>query len=402
MKQPLIGGWGVNPLNFDETRYTLLQGGDNYTNVKESVYECIPTGGKISRLFVNLNAAIAAGSTVTFTLMVNGIAQALTCTIAAGTSSAYDIDHSVDVVAGDLVCLRYTFTGTPGTVYARWATQFEGTNAGESILLWCGTLDSGATVFGGWCGTRSRDIAGQMFPPVPTNGTFKKMYASLSADPGASPDAYKFDLLIDAIAGNNTFSIVANNTTGNSGAATDVVTAGQKITLSVTPVSTPSVSPYCAMGIVFVSSIDGESIHFLNDTDSPSTSVEQYDMLLGLDTYWGSTESNKARMSLLTCVIKKLYVKMQTSPGAGKKYTVSINKNDGSASGLTVEVADTNTSGNDTIHSYIPVDGDTATFKCVPSGTPTVTRIGCGFVAYNPTSVYAPMPSVIPGMALMN
>jgi hypothetical protein len=67
----------------------------------------------VSNLRFNLSTAIAANSSVTYTLNLNGTDTALTCTIAASTSTCSDLTHSFAIVPGDLLALKISSLPRP-------------------------------------------------------------------------------------------------------------------------------------------------------------------------------------------------------------------------------------------------------------------------------------------------
>jgi len=85
------------------TANTLAQNGGNI----------IPIAGTFDRLFVGLKAN-AAGVGESFTVYLNGVAQAITTLIAAGNASNNDITHSFHCSAGDFVGLSFD-TASDGT-----------------------------------------------------------------------------------------------------------------------------------------------------------------------------------------------------------------------------------------------------------------------------------------------
>lgn len=381
MKQVIVGG-KHNALFGAATEYNCLMGGISWNATESNVYQVVPTGGTISKLYVELSGDVAADASVTFTLMVAGEATVLTCTVVAGASTASDLVHSVDVVAGDTVSLRCTYTGTPGSLKARWTTIFEGTTAGESICL----LNTSAALYAVYSVIQghSVDVGGgesAFQVPMPTVGSFRKLYVQLSADPGTAPDAYSFTLIVDGVSSALTTTIVADNTDGNDTEHTVDVTAGQLVNIEVTPVDTPTVVPIVAIGMVFVSDTDGESLIIGGDNSETSGSgTTQYNQLLHAGAGWYTGESS--RYSLIqVCTIRKLYVSLVTAPGGEQTQTVSI-RIGGADSGLTVTITGEETTGNDVVHTASPTAGQTGGIKIVPSATAAATYCHIGLVCY--------------------
>ncbi len=74
----------------------------------------VPYAGRFSNLRVIRNATPGAGTSVTYTLRVNGVNSALTCTMGNGPTTASDLVNSVAVAAGDSVEIIGTISGAPG------------------------------------------------------------------------------------------------------------------------------------------------------------------------------------------------------------------------------------------------------------------------------------------------
>ena len=76
----------------------------------------------IDYLYVIATAAPGAGETFTYTLMVNGVASALTCQIAgAAAVPANDLVNAVQVNAGDDLCIRIVTSLNAAITYHHWS-----------------------------------------------------------------------------------------------------------------------------------------------------------------------------------------------------------------------------------------------------------------------------------------
>ena len=82
-----------------------------------------PVGITVSNLYVHTIGNIAAASTVTFTLMVDGVSKALTCTIAESTADCNDNVNSVSINQGQMISWAETSTGAPGTLSLYWSVK---------------------------------------------------------------------------------------------------------------------------------------------------------------------------------------------------------------------------------------------------------------------------------------
>ncbi|GAJ25110.1 unnamed protein product, partial [marine sediment metagenome] len=79
--------------------------------------------------------------------------------------------------------------------------------------------------------------------------------------------------------------------------------------------------------------------------------------------------------------VKKLFVYLNGSPGAGKSYTFIGRKNNVNTA-LVVVIADGATSGNDVAHDIDYNDHDYWTLIATPAGNPTAREAHWGFVSH--------------------
>ncbi len=78
---------------------------------------------RLSNLYVALSGApglAASGKSYTFTLRVNGVDTALTCTVLETATTAEDAVNIVELAAGDLVSMEITPANAPNVVRAGW------------------------------------------------------------------------------------------------------------------------------------------------------------------------------------------------------------------------------------------------------------------------------------------
>jgi hypothetical protein len=87
-----------------------------------------------------------------------------------------------------------------------------------------------------------------------------------------------------------------------------------------------------------------------------------------------ATQSNATTYIPFNCTMSNFYVYLTTSPGEGKNYTFTVQKN-GINQGLTVTITDTATSAADLINSVTFSSGDILTITSVPVGTPNFTEV---------------------------
>lgn len=392
--QVIVGG-GPDEIAASSTEYSVLMGSGDFNATRNLIEQCMPTAGVISQLYIRMSAAPAAGTAI-FTLMKNAAAQALTVTITAGgATTGSDLTHAVSFVAGDTVSLRYVTSGASGTPKVAWSTTWSPTIANESIfLMQMGTTIANATygIPQGSLGLGSAATADQN-GVMPTAGTFSKLYVNLSADPGVAPDAYAFTLRKNGADQALTTTIVANDTAGHDTVNTVSFVAGDLINIKIDPAATtPTVAPKAAIGMVFTPTISGESV-MMGGTASvaPSLVATNWNTISGANASgafsgWSATESDRYQLTQKT-VISKLYVKLKTAPGAGTSFTFNV-REAGGATGLTVPISDTATTGSDLTHTYTSANGAVTDMESVPVGPPvSPVSLHWGLVSSVPATV---------------
>jgi len=386
MEQVIFGGV-KNPLDDFFTEYNTLFGGATWDSTEGLEGFIVSTPGKIKNLRVKLDGAPGAGTSYTFTLMVNGVPSLLTCIIQNLETSKADMVNEIAVVAGNKVDLQCVPAGTPTVRNAIWTTMFEGTNAKESIIggstyntslsnaadryLQIMTANSGVTI-------PENDLR----QVCPTSGKLKNFYVETRISPGIAPDAYRFTLRINGVNTAVVATVTAPATTGNSGANEVVVAAGNILTILVEPVDTPANSPEAVWGMTFEADIDGESIAMAGSWRDLDTALTEYNHLQTdfADT-WTNVEADRYNLGQVT-TLKKLHIKLSAFPGAGLSYTFNV-RVAGGAGNLTVIVTGAATdTGSDLISTDVIANDNYLGLQCVPAGPPAVADAYWGVVGY--------------------
>lgn len=101
-----------------------------------------------------------------------------------------------------------------------------------------------------------------------------------------------------------------------------------------------------------------------------STSENYYASLMGTSINWDSFEIRHRGVVSTSGKIKNLRVKLDGAPGADKSYDFTLMLN-GAPTALTLEIADTDTSGANTVNEIDVVAGDTISLLCDPTSSPT-------------------------------
>lgn len=398
MKQVIIGGYSA-AVSTSDTLYSRLAGAEDWIATEAQREQLVSTSGKLKNLRVKLDGVPGTGTYV-FTVRLNGAPTALTCEVAADGTLASDTTHEVTVSAGDRVCLECNPSDAPAPDNARavlWTTMFEGDTAKESLLF--GGADNTINPGGVEYNQVAPSGAGVWGPAevsmrqvIPTAGKIKNLYVKLSADPGDSPEAYRFTLRLDTGAGLGdtalTCTITADDTTGNDTANEVTVAAGDIVTLQCEPLNNPIEAPYATWGMTFLADTDGESIILAGTNDDPSGSTTEFSRLTGGygSFYWTTTESSRLQLGQ-ACILKNLYVQLENAPGDGNSFTFTVRipdpgdtRKDGNLT-VTITGAAT-TTGNDTAHTDIISDDDELSFESDPTSSPSSGDVYWGLVCY--------------------
>lgn len=402
MSQVIIGGY-ADALNSGATEYNSPNCGYVWAAGTYAWTQVISTPGKIKNLYVELSAApgIGVGDGYRFTLMRNGVATILTCTVTQPATSASDLVNEVDVVAGDYITFRSEPLNTPSaTPNAQWSMYFTGSTAGESNMLGGASGANSGTFYAGVMQGVASSYATESdaYGLVPTNGTIKNLYIVLDVSPGVNPDGYRFTLRKGGVSTALTATVTAPATTASNLVNTVAVVAGEDIDMMIEPVNGPATSPvYGSFGMTFAPTIDGESIFVAGSSDALNTGVTEYNAVdiaypPSLPA-WTNTEANVQQLAQ-SCTLKKLYVELSASPGVGTSYTFSMRQNSASPAGtLSVQIAGVATTGNDLVNSNTIANGDNIDLRCVPAGPPVARDAFWGVVCYI-TPPVPPTPAI--------
>lgn len=372
LKQLWSGGY---PAHFysDETFYTRVDHTSWVYMTTESprTQSQIATPGTIGELKVYSTENAYSGSQ-SFTLMKNGVATSLTCTISAGENFASDVTHSVTVAAGDKVSLKTT----PVSGYSFddvgifWTLVFTSDDAYSSNIM--GSGYPGYTNTTTYCGISATDyITGGNTPAIhlsimPTSGTISDFYVTQS---GASGLGKTWTYTLYKASSTNTgitVSIAGSSATSGSDTAHSYdVSAGDRIYIRVTPTSTPT-ARYFSWGIKFTADNAGESVILGSSQNIPQSST-RYSHDIGKSSAYTSTTNCSTAYSARFCTgytLSDLYVgstEIGTSAGTHAWATLVCDTQDTSLNvalpNLTVYTADTTDS------FAIPTDGSILNLK---------------------------------------
>jgi len=378
MKQALCGGY-----NGDATGancFAPVHGGVSWTSVEINSSGIVTTAGTISKLRVHLSNAPADAATRTFTLYVNSNPTALTVTFGAADTTKQDLAHSVNVAVGDVVVLKHTLTAAPTACSTiRWGMLFTGTTAKQSLILGSlGFIPQGTTryspaQFAG--GANSLEPGQKVY--APTSFTFKNMYIKMGAAPGGAETA-SFTLRKNGAPTGITLTITGAATTGN---VTADVAAVQGDAFDIQSIASAGCTNnfFAAFGLAIEATIDGESVVMSHYSSGPATGATNWVKNFTATGFWDATETNSYQLTL-DQTMKKLYVILDGSPGAGNSYTFTLR--DAGNTLLSVIIQNAETSKADNVNSVDVHNDDDLTFQCVPAGPPTARNAWWSMVEY--------------------
>lgn len=353
------------------------------SSLTASQQQPLPHAITLDRLRVNVLTAPGAGNNIVFTVLKNGSATGLTCTISDTATSAQDLTHSVSFAAGDSITIQMNRSASataPGKIW--WSGRQDATN----LFAIIGGINGTATGFLGIAGTITTSAtSGDAGLIVPCSGTVKNLYVHASGTLG------NFTVYKNGVA--------QTLTTGSMGSA-DVndtthsftVAAGDRILIRNTGTGREA-----SWSVSFDPDTDGYSfIGQIDNNHNNSASATTYYQLQGDgDGAWDGTETN-VLLKLQACTILGIYAQTSASPGVSPKaftFTARLNQADTSAA-VTINAASSapndGTSGGEASTTGLSIsvaDDDNVNMKCVPASTPTALH------AY--TSILIQVPSDI-------
>lgn len=373
LKQLWSGGY---PAHFysDETFYSRVDHTSwvyqTTDNIRSQSY--VSTSGTIGELKVYSSQNAYSGSQ-SFTLMKNGVATSLTCSISAGENFASDVVNSVTVTAGDKVSLKTT----PVSGYSFddvgifWTLVFTSDDAYSSNIMG-GHGYPGSTSTTTYCGISAADFTTGTNSPatyysiMPTSGTISDFYVEQS---GVSGSGKTWTYTLYKASSTNTgitVSIAGSSATSGSDTAHSYdVSAGDRIYMRVTPTSTPT-ARYFSWGLKFTADNSGESVILGSSQNVPQSST-RYAHDIGKSFSYTSTTNCSIAYSARFCTgytLSDLYVgstNIGTDAGTHAWATLVCDTED---TALNVALPNLTVYTADTTDSFaIPADGSILNLK---------------------------------------
>lgn len=288
------------------------------------------TAGTLSNLYVYAPNALSAGQSYAVTVMVNGSATGLTCTVDSTGLFAFDNAHTVSVVDGDYVQYRVVPTGTPvaqanGMKFglAHTATATDGSGGMFSSFV-VGSTALSSTAFAALNrGDNATQTTTTQSATMPCAGTMNKLIVKLGTAPGTG-STRAITVVKNGVDTGLTVSISGTGTTGSVTSAVSWV-AGDTVYVKTAVSGAVAAASSIYIAVEWTPTNAGEVPYFGGGL-SPSQTATQYGGLTGLGTF-GATEDAAVEVSPIAFTITGLRVDLATATGAGKSRTTTIRDN---------------------------------------------------------------------------
>jgi len=387
-QQVIVGGFD-NDLHTTATEYNWVMGGTGWNGTEANKTSVVPSAGNFDDFKIELQNAPGAGASgdkFVFTVLLDGSSTTLGCEVLETATSCTDSD-AFTVTVGQQVTLQVVPTSSPTVGNARWSLTWNPDTADETILIGGGDgLSTSATdylsIHGGASPSAS---AGDRETLIPTPGTFDKLYVELSVAPdnGGGTQSRTFAF------GTVDCTISELETTCNSAADTQAVTAAQTYELTATLANTPAASAV-SYGIIFDPTTEGEFIIGMSSDSTTSTGAERWIVMASGDGDTDATETDayslgQAGTFATAMVIQDIYVELNTATGAGNtwQWTMQITQVDSS---LTCTVADNGTTCNEQADPITIANGDFIYTTSNPISSPTNSTREISYTGFIPAS----------------
>jgi hypothetical protein len=401
MKSHITGSTNIPP-STSATQYAAPTSNDNnsWTGSENQRSAVVPHAMTIDQLRVILTTAPGGVTSYAFTVMVNGVASAITCTITGAALTIQDLGHTASLNAGDLISLRSVPSGTPastGIIY--WTIRADGgANKFASIGSNTGMPTATGTLYTTPMGrglTSGTDVLGAII--VPTAGDFTNLYAAVPNALGAAK-SYAFTVMKNGVAQTTTATISgASAVSANDTAHSFSVVAGDTVSIQIVTAGVVS-SSNGSYSLTFAPTNDGESfLCYSANGNSPSNTVANYNAPYGSNSTWSATENTKwTRLGATT--VKAIYADTSVSPGVSPaQYTLTMDDNSvATAAAVTInDASSTHASdrwaGTTGLSVAVAAD-DPIAIKSVPANSPGGVFIKTSLLCYiSPVAASTPV-----------
>lgn len=361
-----------------------------YVTTEAQVATPLPCAGTLQMLTVTLSVAPGTGKSRSFMIMKNGATTGLTVTI-TGTATSATITTPVLFVAGDLISMRSTPSGTPAASIASWRIQTDTAQARQAILM--GGLTAAISIAanspaflrasghqGSASGFGGTD-AGMSFP-VPCSGNITAIAAHSSVAPGAG-QSYTVGYYQNGSAGptavlSGTNTVVTSTLTGGS---IHYFAEGDTLSQSVIRSTSGATTGILTFSMVFQPDIDGRFFCGLVSGASPTVNAQSINQPYGVGrSAWTNADANVPCMPGPVTVLG--FHVTTTAPGGTQNNVVQVRLNGSTTGTPAFNVVGSATGGSDYADPSTITDGMTMSAECSTSATCAVGSVHMGILMY--------------------
>lgn len=383
--QCLVGG----AANGSGTRYFAFAGQGLYVAPINTSRTKMPVGGVISNLYVKIAPQLTAGSYV-FTLMVNGSATALTCTISSGASTASDTSNPVNVSAGDLCEWRVVGSGADTLTQMATTAVFE-SNVARVAPLFCAHSNTTGAYFIPPNGVSVSTAEGFGTAVMPVAGDISYMTVQLTAAPGTGVTR-TYTLRKNGV---DTGLTVALGPTDTAGTVSSTVSfsPGDDVTIGLVNTGGTPATSHAGIGLTWNPTVNGYFPMMSVANSAFATTGTRYIPVMGTAPGGTTTETSVYALAPYDMVIDNMYAEISNAPtGATKSRTFTLRTGGTTDTTLVAAIVDTAVDASDTngAHAQSITANTLIAISEVPANTPaaitTYNRVGMrGYIT--PTDV---------------
>lgn len=371
---PLLSGGAVIP-SAATTSYSYFNSNPLgfQTTAEVNGRTLFPVAGTLKTLYVDVDTAPGAGKNYAFTIMKNGVATGLGCTLADTNTRCTDLNNSVSIVAGDSLSIRSVPTGTPGTPTNFRVGSIFSTAGTDGVILGCTrqtVLSTTTTEYGyiGGCNANNATL-NIRDSPVPVGGTIDKFYVELSGAPGVG-SGYTATILKNGIATALTCNIVDTATSCSDTVNSVSVVSGDLLAIQYSIQSGTPVGPFARHALRWTPTVAGQIVLMHNTANAMNNAgAARFSAPMAGGSGWNSSELPVRVVMPGAYLWKNFVVILDTAPGVGTGYTLRNRVNAGFGN-LSVSIVDANTTGSDTSNSSNVVAGDLIDAYSISTGAP--------------------------------
>jgi len=325
-------------------------------------------------MYVEIAVAPSTGTSWTFSVMVNGTASSLSCSVLAGNLTSNDTIDSLSINSGDSLSIRALTSATSPVTTGTTKISFLVSSATTTSLIMSGNANNVATNSTIYLQVQGDGVVNatetNTESTIPTPGTISNLYVALNGTTGTG--TYVVTLMKNGSTTLLVATVLAGASTANNTINSISVVAGDVVSWQIVTSATAT-GRVLKISAQFSPTTDGESLSMNCGAGSINQNTTRFNFPIGGSAWNVSIEAQ--RQSLLqACTIKKMYVTTisGTAVVSSKTGTFTASRNSvlqslstsviGDGSSLTLQA-------NDTTDSFTVVDGDSLSIKGVTNAT---------------------------------